>query len=345
MVGLGLEELGRIGIVHSPEAPRRMAGKNEAIYKETFPMAQSISQPVSPQSALEVQTVQLVLVGNHAAAPEVLQELSSWLSPAQTRLTLIQAMSGVSRQWLDSVPKALWEPISHWHQTIHAQRDQYRALLEQSGYRVHGDWLCDLSDLGVDDIVKEAKAQSIDLTIVVLPSTGGGMESFSVRLATHAPCSVLILKAPLQAGGKPCKILLATDGSEASYTAAKKLPRWFPSQGLEATVVTVSNPTYLEMPVIAPYVNIPAVDKAMAQNAQLILETTRGILEAEDIAVKACLSETGLPAMELLRVIHEQQPSLAVVGCHSRHGLPHWLLGSVSQRLLQSVPGNILVVR
>ena len=53
----------------------------------------------------------------------------------------------------------------------------------------------------------------------------------------------------------------------------------------------------------------------------------------------------GNPAKSILAKLEAGNYGLAVTGSHGRRGIKRWLLGSVSERIVQLAPCSVLVVR
>jgi nucleotide-binding universal stress UspA family protein len=53
----------------------------------------------------------------------------------------------------------------------------------------------------------------------------------------------------------------------------------------------------------------------------------------------------GAPSQEILDTARKHQVDLIVMGTHGRTGLPHVLLGSVTERVVRSAPCPVLVAR
>jgi nucleotide-binding universal stress UspA family protein len=53
----------------------------------------------------------------------------------------------------------------------------------------------------------------------------------------------------------------------------------------------------------------------------------------------------GTPAPSILEVAKRDGSDLIVIGTHGHTGLDHWLLGSVTEKILRRAPGPVLTVR
>ena len=78
-------------------------------------------------------------------------------------------------------------------------------------------------------------------------------------------------------------------------------------------------------------------EEALTQLRDLMLGSFDGAWEVEVAA--------GHPAETIVRVAHERRADLIVMGTHGRTGLPHMLLGSVAEKVVQLAPCPVLTVR
>jgi len=292
----------------------------------------------------------LVLEGN---------ELAAWSLPIAMRMvplegvrcTLVQAMANVSQGgWIHAEPDTFWNAISERRQVLQETRQQYSQQLVSISGRPVEEWVSDTSHEGQEQLLERLEAEQTDLLIVGCREQGGLQKpyktsAYATHLATHAPCSTLLVKRPFLPEREKPKLLFATDGSEASIRAAGQVSTFVRADVMDVVVVTVLNPVYLENPIIGPYINTQAVDEAFTQNSEMILEGARAILESQGLSVSRTYFTLGTPSWELMNQIKLEDPDLVVVGSHNRKGPISWFLGSVSYRVVQSGQHSVLVVR
>lgn len=295
----------------------------------------------------------------------VLPYLPRYLEPENYACKVAVAMEDISQAgWIHADPETFWEDISLRRESLHQMRVRYQHVLESAGFSHVESEVTDMSEEGQRHLLdaletletQEEKTNNTvadEHTLLLIGATQGRAEnnpkrptsSFASHLASHSPSSVLILKRPPDLHTEGLSILFATDGTEASQRAARNLPRLIRTDRAEVTLLTIVNPIYLENPIIAPYVNLGAVDESYRQNSEMLLSMTKGILEAQGLNVVNTMSAIGSPGWELLEQMKNQNPDLVVVGSHNRPGGAAWLLGSVSQRAVQAGAHNILVIR
>ncbi len=310
-----------------------------------------MSTSPNPQATSEIPKtlkVKLLLEGNGGGS-WVLSELERWIPAQGTHVSFVQVMENASHEgWLRSKPETFWEHISERREALRQAQEEYQKTLENRRFTVESRKITDSSDEGCQEILDDVQKNGYDLVIIGANRESKafkGTSSFILRVATHAPVPVLVLKRPLNEPGR-IRVMLATDGSDASNLAIRRLPKLLRTDELRVTAVNImETPVYLENPVIVPYVNTSAIDEAMKQNSEMILAMAKDTLEAEGVTVEETVNVSGTPAYELLGQAEKFQPDLIVAGSHNRAGIAGWLLGSVSHRLVQSAHQSILVIR
>lgn len=147
----------------------------------------------------------------------------------------------------------------------------------------------------------------------------------------------------------PMRIGIAVDGSSPSR-AGIELLAGLPWQASDhVTVIAIAEPPtvlaampFAQAPGVAGYMDL-VVDTAEA-HARQVAESA-----VERLSVLACpvtsLVRVGHPVQVLSRIVEEQGLDLLVVGPRGRGSLGSFLLGSVSQGLLQAMPTSILIAR
>jgi nucleotide-binding universal stress UspA family protein len=138
------------------------------------------------------------------------------------------------------------------------------------------------------------------------------------------------------------RILCAIDFSDSSRHAlahAAALARWYEAQ---LTVLHVSEvfpvPAVLPgnpSPVIGPYVSRDAIVSALEQFTAPLKDS--GVPFVMDI-------EEGTAAHTIVEAATEREAGLLVMGSHGRGGFEHFMLGSVTEKVLRKAPCPLLVV-
>lgn len=199
-------------------------------------------------------------------------------------------------------------------------------------------------------IVERAAQTGADL-VVVGPHGSAGLTRFLLGSVAKAvvrfsPCSVEVARAPRNAAPSPCKVLLATDGSEHSVKAARTVAaRPWPA-GTEIRILSVVE---LSVPMLQPPYPSPAVETLRSDGMKRAQEAIR---EAEQM-----VTDAGLQASESVSVLLDSPKAIIldeaghwgadwiVVGSHGRRGITRFLLGSVSEAVALHATCSVEVVR
>ncbi len=175
--------------------------------------------------------------------------------------------------------------------------------------------------------------------------------SVSTKLIQHATCPVLIVKGeapPLR------RILLATDGSEASAKALKfVLSKFQPDRSISkgrrvpihVTVVHVIAPRPLapiDVGTTIPWIKQREL-KVKETGRRLVEQSAQKLIEAGFTAEAFC--RLGNPAEKIMKVASQQHADLIMMGAKGLSDIDRFLLGSVSTRVVQHAHCAVLVVR
>jgi len=164
----------------------------------------------------------------------------------------------------------------------------------------------------------------------------------SQKVATYAPCSVLVCKADTPVLDR---ILLAVDGSDASKKSAQFLEA-LPFKGplhLMIEMVWSPPPTSLLASVSKSSIVAPKTTSAKSKGEAFLRKIAepfqKGPYEVE-IEWKC-----GDPPLAILESAKQHNVQMIVVGARGLKGIKRFLLGSVSQKVLEHAPCSVLVVR
>jgi nucleotide-binding universal stress UspA family protein len=150
------------------------------------------------------------------------------------------------------------------------------------------------------------------------------------------------------------RIIVAYDGSPCADAAVSDLHR----AGLhrEADVLAI---TVAERWLPRPSLSGQAVEPRSSAAVVTAPETTEDFERAYGLACQAksrlqsyftnwkveAVAASGSPAQEILRKAYQWSPDLIVLGCQGRSALARFLLGSVSQKVLNEAPCSVRVCR
>ena len=138
------------------------------------------------------------------------------------------------------------------------------------------------------------------------------------------------------------KILIATDGSEASEKAANFGMETFKFERAKVYAVYVID--------TASYGSVPIGDRGSKKVEQLEEIGHKAVSYVEERA-KAAGMETesivlkGNPAEEIVNFAEEQKVDMVIVGSLGKSGIKHFILGSVSEKVVRHAKVPVLVVR
>jgi nucleotide-binding universal stress UspA family protein len=141
------------------------------------------------------------------------------------------------------------------------------------------------------------------------------------------------------------KILLAVDGSEQSYEAARALTGLAPAEELTVlTVVTVPGLSYPTLGAGLAKDLSMQVEQAMREEAEKILDQTVSILPPHPGPVTKKL-ELGAPAEVILHLAKEKDCDLIVLGARGVGQFHEQMFGSVSHRVMTHAHCSTLIVK
>jgi nucleotide-binding universal stress UspA family protein len=155
-------------------------------------------------------------------------------------------------------------------------------------------------------------------------------------------------KSAPAASGKPGPVLAAVDfsaDSDAAVVWAAEYARMIEAEALVLHVV--------HDPPESPGFYSDFGDKSPRSMAEVAEERLRRFLEdmrrvhpdLEPLRTAGSRLVTGLPSGRIVEVAEEVGAPLIVVGSRGRTGLPHILLGSVAERVVQTAPVPVVVVK
>ncbi len=143
------------------------------------------------------------------------------------------------------------------------------------------------------------------------------------------------------------RILLATDGSEASDHAARIAIDLARVHGASLTALYVVDPyPFLGMGEVNPL----GFDAYMAAARDQAAQAHSRILDACNaggaaVAVEMRVVEDVAVLEGIVRTAREQQSDLVVIGSHGRTGLARVMLGSIAAKVVAQSPVPVLVAR
>ena len=143
------------------------------------------------------------------------------------------------------------------------------------------------------------------------------------------------------------KILVATDFSPASDAAlsyGRELARSF---GSTLTVVHVVEDIAARSLGIdgGMLLTEPDVQRQFEVDARTEIDAAISSADRVDLTATGVILRSSAPAAAIVSCAHERGIDLIVMGTHGRSGFAHLLMGSVSERVVQTAPCPVLTVR
>lgn len=141
------------------------------------------------------------------------------------------------------------------------------------------------------------------------------------------------------------RILFPTDFSELSKDAERCACDFAKLFGADLYVLHVLNDLFLNIPPTAAAVMVPAkILDGIVTSAE---EEIQNIPPAGWVSDKNVVRvvRVGATYHTIVQYAAENAIDLIVIGTHGRTGLPHVLLGSVAERVVQHAPCSVLTVR
>ncbi|MDQ3365684.1 MAG: universal stress protein [Myxococcota bacterium] len=203
-----------------------------------------------------------------------------------------------------------------------------------------------VSGLPADQIVESLRAEAAyDLAVVGTQGRSGVgrllLGSVAERVIRHAPCSVLVVRAPA-AQASFDRVLCPIDFSECSRHAVSLAAVMAAPRGAGITLLHA-----IEVPVT--YSGAPSVGdfvENLYDHATQVLAAWAAELRAKVEVPVTTRLEIGHPGAEILKVVEEAPPfELVVVGSHGRTGVRRLWYGSVAEKVARHASCSVLVTR
>ena len=145
------------------------------------------------------------------------------------------------------------------------------------------------------------------------------------------------------------KILLATDGSKSAKAAVEFLDRFPLPRDSELTLLTVIDRQLFQEEEVKGLSeerrrSLKETDKVVREEAEQLLASEAARLRKAGWGGSTEL-RLGHPAEEIVHVAERMDADLVIVGSHGRTGIKRFLLGSVSDHVLEYAPCSVLIVK
>jgi len=226
-----------------------------------------------------------------------------------------------------------------------AERILHEMKAELAPRASHIRLIADTGD-AAESIVHTAEESRVDL--VILGQRGmtatqtfllGGV---SQKVATYAPCSVLVVKEPAVSLER---VLVAIDGSDESRKVVQFLARIPFKAPVRVTAVMVwpGHQRGLFGPARGPRDLRSAAKSARAKGEELLRSITAPLVAGPYTVETEWLQ--GDPAFALIEAAARHQAQMIVLGARGMKAIKRFLLGSVSQKVLVHATCSVLIIR
>lgn len=145
------------------------------------------------------------------------------------------------------------------------------------------------------------------------------------------------------------RILVAIDGSESGDLALKEA---LSLAGVHRAMLRLVHVVDMVPPYFSGdtnFIDIVAVEEALAHSGRQILEKAHALVTTAGIPAETALLKTGEPTRRIADVVVAEAKrwpaDLIVVGTHGRRGLSHLFLGSVAEGIVRTSTVPVLLIR
>ncbi len=202
-------------------------------------------------------------------------------------------------------------------------------------------------------------AASPDYDLIVVGAHGKyertqpGLGPVASRLVENARGSIMVGRE--LTGDKNFRVLVALDGSGASFNALQAMTVFLDPASLDVTLMHVVEMPWARLDLPGGWLESEPdaseisdyereLERELNRYAAETLARARAYLEARRISATEIIQE-GDPALELVSHAEEGGYDLVIAGATGSSDVKHALLGSVSSKLAWNAPCSVMVVR
>lgn len=139
-------------------------------------------------------------------------------------------------------------------------------------------------------------------------------------------------------------VLVPLDGSEVARAALDELKKLVhPGEGTVVLLSVIDTPP-MQLEGYGEVLGTLDIQERLRVKYEAILESEAAQLRSEGFTVRALVRD-GLAHEQIVIVCREEKIDLLVMTTHGRSGLAHWIMGSVTERVVRSAPCPVLIVR
>jgi nucleotide-binding universal stress UspA family protein len=131
------------------------------------------------------------------------------------------------------------------------------------------------------------------------------------------------------------RIVIPVDRSEASRIAVEQGSHIAKLLGVDVAIISVDDSRQ--------FIASAVLENRLRKEHESILDGYKRIIEQKDINTQAEIIVGDAPAEEIIR--YAKDDDLIVMASHSKKGMERFLLGSVSEKVLQRVNCHVMVLK
>ncbi|SEI95130.1 universal stress protein [Nitrosomonas eutropha] len=291
----------------------------------------------------------LIPLDGSELAEQVIHHLLRFITPDQTELLLMTALSSTSRS-LDEVEDTPGLPASK--QTVVSKEDKARKQLyditqklNQIGFSVM-DRL--LSGMPAESILRLAEETFVDLIAMSTHGRTGLGRALLGSVADEVVCSARppVFLAPaaiaVKSSSVPRTILLPLDGTPLAEAAIPIARQFAQNTGATISLIRVVRPNHPGYE--QPDEQVSAGEQSVAHQAISYLERIQLQLQLANVFSRYQVA-SGDPIEAIIRTMHMEDSDLVVMSTHGRSGVERIIHGSVTRQIIGNTTCPLLLVR
>ncbi|MFW5973216.1 MAG: universal stress protein [Bacteroidota bacterium] len=216
------------------------------------------------------------------------------------------------------------------------------------GVELHYEVLRDVA--AAPALIAYAEETKIDLIVVGTHGRRGVrrllMGSVAEEVVRRAPCPVLTINEELSAIAEfPGRTIVApVDFSKHSLLAVRHVKELASAMDVDVVLTHVLeerlHPAFYNTGMFSQYDDIPNIDQRISKELKAFFEKAEGPEVGVEYAIRR-----GHAVKEIVRVAREYAPSMIVMATHGLTGLDHFLLGSVTEKVIRHAERPVLTIK
>ena len=141
------------------------------------------------------------------------------------------------------------------------------------------------------------------------------------------------------------KILIPIDGSDSSMEAIRYASSFASEFNITVYLMTVIEPHHGMYDAYAEQIILAQRESEIIAVVNERLEQTKKKATEMGIQNIITITRVGTPYGKIIEIAEEEEIDLIVMGTHGRSGIAHFLIGSVTEKVIRTSPCPVLVIR